>query len=261
MGIQRVPEVPFAQIANSALRDKRLSFKARGVLALVLSNVGEWEATAKWIEDQSIPDGEHAVQTALNELTQLGYRVVTKERDNLGRVHTIATWFHQPEEAIIRRVENPVVGKSDGRKTGPSIEHYPSEHYKEEHQKSLPAPDGANAGTIIADWIDTLNHRPPERVIGQMAREVRKLLEEGFDPAVVSAAVGSVSVKGLHPSTVSSEVNTILNGSNRGKVSGARMYFDAAQTLMQDPWEEPGVIETQAPALPPSTGVVERRGA
>lgn len=133
-------------------------------------------------------------------------------------------------------------GRKDAARGAAPVRHKP-EPINQSQRNQSSAPEGANAGTIIGDWIDTLNHRPPERVIGQMAREVRKLLEEGFDPAVVSAAVGAVSVKGLHPSTVSSEVNTILNSSNGGKVSGARMYYEAAQSLMQDPWEEPAMIE------------------
>lgn len=131
MSINRVPEVPFAQIANSALRDQRLSFKARGILAMVLSNVGEWRATAEWIEEQSIPDGRHAVQTALNELTEYGYRRVRKERLPDGQISTIVDWYH--ESQIIRPTENPTVGKLDHRETGPSLEDHSLEHHPREH--------------------------------------------------------------------------------------------------------------------------------
>lgn len=127
MTVNRVPEVPFAQIANSALRDKRLSFKARGVLALVLSNVGEWRATAEWIERQSDRDHKHAVQTALNELTEYGYRKVRKEQLPDGRIRTVVDWFH--ESQVFRPTENPVVGESGGRETGGSIEDHSLEHH------------------------------------------------------------------------------------------------------------------------------------
>lgn len=131
MSINRVPEVPFAQIANSALRDHRLSFKARGILAMVLSNVGEWRATAEWIEEQSIPDGRHAVQTALNELTEYGYRSVRRERLPDGQISTIVDWYH--ESQISRPTENPTVGKPDHRKTGPTLEDHSLEHHPTEH--------------------------------------------------------------------------------------------------------------------------------
>lgn len=132
VSINRVPEIPFAQIANVALRDRRLSFKARGVLAMVLSNVGEWQATAEWIEEQSEPDGRHAIQTALNELTECGYRAVRRERLDDGRIATIVDWFHEPQ--VSRSTENPTIGKLDDQETRASLEHYSLEHHDLEHQ-------------------------------------------------------------------------------------------------------------------------------
>jgi hypothetical protein len=129
LAINRVQGVPFAQIANVALRDRRLSFKARGILAMVLSNVGEWEATASWIGEQSDHDGPTAIQSGLNELTHYGYRVVRHERDNDGRVRTVTEWFHNPQKT--RSPENPTTGKPDRRGTQAAIEDYPLEHHRE----------------------------------------------------------------------------------------------------------------------------------
>jgi hypothetical protein len=133
MSINRVPAVPFAQIANAALRDRRLSYKARGILAMVLSNVGEWQATAEWIEEQSVPDGRHAIQTALNELSEYGYREVRRERLDDGRIGTVVDWFHEPR--ITRPTENLTVGKPDRQESGGSIEHYSLEHHDLEHHE------------------------------------------------------------------------------------------------------------------------------
>ena len=96
MGINRVESAPFAQIANAALRDTRLSFRARGILAMVLSNVGEWQATREWIARQSEHEGRQAIQTALNELTALGYRRVHKEQGKGGAWVTVTSWYHLP---------------------------------------------------------------------------------------------------------------------------------------------------------------------
>jgi hypothetical protein len=108
VSINRVPQgVPFAQIANSALRDKRLSYRARGILAFALSNTEEWVATRDWITSMSDVEGRGAIQTALNELTALGYRRVSTEHRG-GRVVSIVDWFHFPE--------GPVSGRpADGR--------------------------------------------------------------------------------------------------------------------------------------------------
>lgn len=82
-------------------------------------------------------------------------------------------------------------------------------------QDLVPAADAANAGQIVTAWIDGLRTRPPERVIGQTAREVRMLLDQGFPPKVVLEACRSVSAKGLHPSTIASEVNMLVNPPTR----------------------------------------------
>ena len=96
MSIDRVPKVPFAQIANSALRDKRLSFKARGILAMVLSHSGEWNAGRDFIVTQSDHDGQKSVQAGLNELTELGYRKVVKSQRPDGTWESYVEWSHDP---------------------------------------------------------------------------------------------------------------------------------------------------------------------
>ena len=84
-----------------------------------------------------------------------------------------------------------------------------------------------NAGHIMADWIDRQGQRPPERVIGQLARETRKLLDEGFAPNQVTAALDSITAKGLHPSTLASELHTM--GAGRKK-STAEMCLEIANS-------------------------------
>ena len=97
MSIDRVPEVPFAQIANSALRDRRLSYKARGVLAMVLSHSGEWTASREWLVTQSDYDGQVSVQGALDELTRHGYRRTVREQRPDGTWRSWTEWTHMPE--------------------------------------------------------------------------------------------------------------------------------------------------------------------
>jgi len=172
MTIQRVPEVPFAQIANSALRDRRLSFKARGVLALVLSNAGDWEASRQWLVNQSERDGRHAVQEALNELTDLGYREVRKVQKN-GKVTSIVEWRHEPQEPISRPTENLTVGKPDRQETRLYTEHHPKEHHQSEHNEDLSGFDDfwkayplkKNKGAAKRAWKGAINKTDAETLI------------------------------------------------------------------------------------------------
>jgi hypothetical protein len=116
VSINKVQGTGFAQIANSAIRDKRLSFKARGVLAMVLSHSGEWDAPRDWLEQQSDKDGKEAIQSALNELTGLGYRKVFKRQKPDGTWFTEVHWFQTPEEPVTegretRRPVDPAAGE------------------------------------------------------------------------------------------------------------------------------------------------------
>lgn len=72
---------PYSMIANQALTDKRLSFKARGILALCLSRPDDWQFNATYLENMSEKDGRISVRTGLEELEQLGYILRTQVRD------------------------------------------------------------------------------------------------------------------------------------------------------------------------------------
>jgi len=209
MSINRVPSVPFAQIANSALRDSRLSFKARGLLAMVLSNVGEWEATAEWIERQSEPDGKHAIQTALNELSRYGYRVVRRERRPNGQVFTVVDWFHESQES--RSPENPVAGLPDGRGTGSSIEHYPSEHHQEEHHETrtpVRKPVNLDDDPLFAEFWATYPRREGKGAArSAWLRAIRKT-----DPATIIAGAARYRDDKNRVQAYTAHPGTWLNG-------------------------------------------------
>lgn len=66
------PADNFAQIHNAALADGRLSFKARGILAYLLSRPPGWRTSAERLAKSGI-DGERAVKSGLKELEACGY--------------------------------------------------------------------------------------------------------------------------------------------------------------------------------------------
>ncbi|NJN77577.1 MAG: hypothetical protein HC803_04000 [Saprospiraceae bacterium] len=63
----------FTQISNEVLLDERLSFKARGILALLLSRPKDWKIYVDEIVERSDMDGKHSVRTGFKELKALGY--------------------------------------------------------------------------------------------------------------------------------------------------------------------------------------------
>ena len=81
------PSDNFAQIHNAALADGRLSFKARGILAFLLSRPPGWKTSVERLA-RSGTDGERAVKSGLKELEVLGYLKRSRSHGPDG------TWIH-----------------------------------------------------------------------------------------------------------------------------------------------------------------------
>lgn len=65
--------------------------------------------------------------------------------------------------------------------------------------------------TITGRWLEHCRARPPKAVIGHVARHVKDLLAEGIDPRDVERGLAAWASKGLHPSTLPSVVNEVMN--------------------------------------------------
>lgn len=83
-------------------------------------------------------------------------------------------------------------------------------------------PERDDSGAIIGEWIDTLPSRPPGRVIGQVAREVKAMLNEGIDPTLIRTGVTEWQRKGLHPSTLTSVVHEVSTPHQRHETATDR---------------------------------------
>lgn len=75
----------FALIANNALRDPRISYRAKGILAACLSHSAGYNFNKDWILQHGT-EGRDAVVTALRELRKFGYLVNVKVRNVDGRI-------------------------------------------------------------------------------------------------------------------------------------------------------------------------------
>jgi hypothetical protein len=71
--------------------------------------------------------------------------------------------------------------------------------------------EAPTAQTLVGEWIEHCTDRPPGRVVGQVAKELKSLLEEGVDPGRIRRALAEWNRKGLHPSTLPSVVHEIAN--------------------------------------------------
>ncbi|MBL1108023.1 hypothetical protein JK361_26120 [Streptomyces sp. 5-8] len=75
------------------------------------------------------------------------------------------------------------------------------------------APEGPiTAQTIVGEWLDRCAERPPSRVIGQLSKEIRILLDEDhIHPDWIRRGIAIWMAKNLHPSTLASVVNGAMN--------------------------------------------------
>ena len=85
----------FTVLPNEAIRDVRLSFKARGLLAFILSMPDHW-ATSSSALARMAPDGRDSVRAGLRELGELGYLEVTRTQLTSGRWRTDITVYEAP---------------------------------------------------------------------------------------------------------------------------------------------------------------------
>ncbi|MGW5408976.1 hypothetical protein [Streptomyces spiralis] len=73
-------------------------------------------------------------------------------------------------------------------------------------------PDAITAQTIVGEWLERCASRPPSRVIGQMAKEIRVLLDEDHvHPDWIRRGIAQWMRRGLHPATLASVVNEVMN--------------------------------------------------
>ena len=100
----------FARIDNDVLQSKDLSFRARGVLAYVLSMPADWRHSAESLSSQS-GEGLHAVRAALRELRNGGYARLETIRGAGGKIGS--TWHFS---------ESPSAEKPHSVKCSPGIE-------------------------------------------------------------------------------------------------------------------------------------------
>ena len=93
------PDRGWTEIQNDTIRDARLTFRSRGVLARLLSNSDGWRMTAHELAAESPGEGRQAILTALRELREAGYIVQTRRQGENGRWRTETVVYDTPQAA------------------------------------------------------------------------------------------------------------------------------------------------------------------
>lgn len=113
-------------LSNKTIREKRLSYKARGLHHLLLSYPNNWTVNINHLVDQSDKDGRAAVMSALSELQEHGYMTMRRVRDKqsgkfIGWEKVIRETPIPQSEAIPTEIRSANVGKK-AEKTGATTE-------------------------------------------------------------------------------------------------------------------------------------------
>lgn len=111
MNIIRVQKnANYVVMNRTALNDKRLSWKAKGILAYMLSMPDDWVFYLDELMTHA-PDGKASFRAGFNELKKYGY--VERRPIKDGKTHKITHWetivYEVPKEPL---TENPVSGKT-----------------------------------------------------------------------------------------------------------------------------------------------------
>jgi hypothetical protein len=121
----------YSQIPNGLLRDRRLSFQARAIAAMMLSMPEDWTTYTDVILDFGKEgrgkDGELSVRKALKELESVGYLVREKVRGEKGSFEGLRwTWCDEPESGFPRsgfpRSGDPHTKNNRSKKDSPPVE-------------------------------------------------------------------------------------------------------------------------------------------
>lgn len=99
MAIHRIHRRPpgFVQIDNKTIRDRALSFRARGVLGYLLSLKDGEECAAADLADESPLEGVKAIRSAYDELAAVGYLRRVRVQSINGRWATEIHVFELPQ--------------------------------------------------------------------------------------------------------------------------------------------------------------------
>lgn len=187
-------DTPYVQIDNRPLRDARLTWKARGLLAYLLSLPDDWRISRDHLAKQG-PDGVAAVRSALTELEAAGYLQRRRYRTDDGKF----AWEHLLHETPLAE-QQPVVGFPPVDE--PPVDNQPSKEVPRDEspktnvdRSAAPhSPDELTANQRAKRICDHVwQHRKPQPAMPFPAalKAVARLLDAGHSDVRVQAAAMS----------------------------------------------------------------------
>lgn len=137
----------FTQIPNTMLRDPELSCKAKGLLAMLLSNREGWTSYAEVLKSMTA-DGETAIQSGLKELEVAGYLWRVSYVDKNTKAKKGSFWAYTNQKGQFNLEDHLAwLGENDMEIWNGSLKKKPEKPYME--NPVMASPVMGNQGLII----------------------------------------------------------------------------------------------------------------
>lgn len=212
----------FTQIANGLFRDPHLSAKAKGIFGFIATHRDGYGVTPELIAEH-MADGPTAVKTALQELERRGYLRRERERHEDGRLGASTYYITDAPEQNPRSepkcdfppVDEPPVdepteanrayknnrlkntrGKNTSHTAPPAAAGDPGDETLGFDIPRAPAPGPNPVQVLVAAYADGVRGTASRALLGSVGKNVKRLLSEGIDPALILAAVQEAAPRG-----------------------------------------------------------------
>jgi hypothetical protein len=147
---------------------------------------------------------ERSVREHLGVLEEHGW-LVCKKREGKTDIWTLSDPSMTPEPAAGVSEPTPEPASKTPERGSAELSR------TEDLTPSEEAKASSSAQRLVTFFIDYKGSRPPNRVVGQVGKEVKALLEEGFPPGIIETALRNLADKRLHPSVLPSLVDEAQN--------------------------------------------------
>lgn len=179
MSIKRAPrpKTNFTIITNAVLRDENLSFRARGVLACILSRPDNWKTTAESLARES-KEGRSAILTVLKELEVAGYMNRTKYRNEKGQWVWESFVYDSPQHNHKPESNYPPTDKPTSGEPSTEIQTLIEEPIKNERKEEVTTHtygvEITQLSNLLADLIEANGIKRPD-VTDKWHQEIERL--------------------------------------------------------------------------------------
>ncbi|GGU41373.1 hypothetical protein GCM10010211_00420 [Streptomyces albospinus] len=234
MRIQRTPRrAHFTIVGNDVLRNRELSFTARGILGYLLSLPDGADEDVRKLADKNPKIGRKGIRDAVDELISKGYYFRHTYRDDRGRVRTDTYVFDTPQETFLPTPAMPGTGAPTPGSAG-SLPSGVKDLVSKNEDKTPPAspdaePEGAPADRGEGDAQHT---REAARLLARLGSVDSRLKLTAKQTTALAPLAAEWLSRGA---TIAEITDATTQGLPQRVYSAAKLVADRLQRKMPEP--------------------------